>query len=213
MPHHILPLLLANCCVTMDTTGWQDMPAQQLQRTLYVIEYMESGDRGLAQKFAGYKDSSVHSRIIAHLKECGTLAEKPHSRAPVKYTNKVFEEAVSKLCEDSDQPMATPELIAHLEKSGFLEPPTNSHNFIDRFEQWCEEHNLTLQVGARDTIFKITEVTTEERLQFVKEYIPQLGASIKLDEIIVCDETTIEESPHPKGIAHAWSYLSYYYME
>ena len=155
----------------------------------------------------------MHSRILAQLTQYGTLAEKPHSRAPVKYTNEVFEEAVSKLCEDSDQPVATPELIAHLEASGFLDPPTNGHNFLESFDQWCEEHALTLQVGARDTIFRITEVTAEERLGFVVEYRPQLGAAIKLDEIIICDETTFEESPHPKGIAASWSNLSYYFME
>lgn len=203
MWHAITPQNPADSSIKMNTDTWPEMPQQQAQRTMYVIAYMETGSKTEAAAIAGYKDTSVHQRIITHLKECGSLAEHTHTRAPLKFTCDVFSTAMDYLVENAEQQITTPELIAYLEGSQLLQPPTNNHNFLQHFKGWLAERGLTLQVGAREAIFKITEETAQERLQFVRKWRPLLATAVMLEDIIICDETTFEESPHPKGMVIA----------
>ena len=49
-------------------------------------------------------------------------------------------------------------------------------------------------------IFQITEEGAQERLDWVQHYRPRLGKEYRLEDIMIVDETTFEEGPHPKGM-------------
>jgi hypothetical protein len=177
----------------MVTTKWGPMPQQQAGRIQYVIRFLKKH----AQR-AG-PQSQYHRRLIAHLMKCGSFAEAPHHRAPDKFTDAVMAKAQETLLGKADGTFATPDLVAALENKGVLQPPTNHHNFLSHFKVYLSAQDLTLTVGDTSTIFRITERTAKERLDWAKHMCILMKNPGMLQRIVFADETTWEESPHPKG--------------
>lgn len=175
------------------------MSEQQRKRTRYVACFLETGSRAQALLASGFKDSGTHQRIVKMMKTKGSLAESAHQREPIKFTPEVMVAAKDYLVDNQDTPLSTAELVAHLEGEHYLDPPTSDHRFLAAFASWVAEQGWTLQVGTRGLIFAITEEGAEKRLDWVRYYRPMLGEQYKLEDIIIVDETTFEEGPHPKG--------------
>jgi hypothetical protein len=181
-----------------DTSRWQPMPQQQKDRVLYVIKCLEGQSTPAAAAALGHSHN-YHPRLIQHLKEYGDFAEVEHHRAPVKFTTKVMAAAQQKLLDFADVALTTPQLVQLLEQDGVLTGPTDSHNFLVRFREYLAEEGLTLQVGATRTIFRITEESASERLSVARKLLSLVPNEAALQDFIFEDETTFEESPHPKG--------------
>lgn len=182
----------------MDPSKWPPMAEQAEKRLLYVITFLETGSKARALKESGFTSPNAHHRVLEHLKQHGTLAEAPHVRPPAKFTDEVLAEAMDHLL-SCDHLLRTPELVAYLQQQCLLDEHTDNHNFLQHFKQYLGEQGLTLKVADTASIFRITEKTSEERLKFCKQYEPLLQSSLLLGNMVVCDETTFEESPHPKG--------------
>jgi hypothetical protein len=177
------------------------MAEQAKKRLYYTISFMQTSDKRAARKESGLTSSNAHTRVLEHLKKHGTFDEAHHNRAPAKFTIAVLDAAQDYLL-SCDHPLATPELVAALKHEGLLHEHTDNHNFLQHFKEYLAEHGLTLKVADTLSIFRITEDTAAERLQFCSENEPLLDSSLLLDNMVVCDETTFEESPHPKGRGH-----------
>ena len=182
----------------MDTSKWPTMAEQAKQRLLYVIGYLETGQPEVALKLSGFSSSHAHQRVLEHLKIRGSFNEATHHREPAKFTYELLGQAQDYLME-CDHPLTTPQLVAALQQQGLLDLHTDCHNFLQHFKQHLADQDLTLKVADTVTIFCITEKTAAERLAFCKLNEPLLDSSLLLDNMVVCDETTFEESPHPKG--------------
>jgi hypothetical protein len=183
----------------MDESGWPEMSNQQRKRTRYVASFLETGDRAQALLVSGFKSLGTHARIVDMLRRKGSLAESSHQREPIKFTPEVMVAAKDYLVDNQDTPLSTADVVAHLEGECYLEPPTDNHRFLAAFASWVAEQGWSLQVGSRGLIFNITEEAAEERLDWVRYYRPMLGEQYKLEDIIIVDETSFEEGPHPKG--------------
>lgn len=175
------------------------MSRQERKRLRYVIGYMKTGDRTMAMTASSIKDSRTHNSIVAMLEQRGTLAEAAHVREREKFKGDVMVAAKDYLVENQDTPLSTVDVVAYLEGMGYLEPPTNNHNFLGAFTSWVVEQGWSLHINSRQQIFRITEEGAEERLEWVQYYRPQLGQQVQLEDIIIVDETMFEEGPHPKG--------------
>lgn len=182
----------------MDTSQWPPMAKQAMQRLRYIIGFLETGSKAHALKVAGFHSPNAHHRVLEHLKQHGTLDEAPHVRPSVKFSNEVLAEAQDHLL-SSNHALTTAELVAWLQQQGQLDEHTDCHNFLQHFKQYLGDQELTLKVADTASIFRITEKTAEERLKFCERYEPLLESSLLLQNMVVCDETTFEESPHPKG--------------
>lgn len=183
----------------MDVSGLSKMPRQQKKRILYVTTFLETGDRAKAMKVSHIKDPRTHDRIVEMLKASGSLAESSHARGREKFTDDVMAAAKEYLVDNQGIPLSTVDVVAYLEGLCLLEPPTNNHNFLAAFTAWVEAKGWSLHINSRQQIFKITGRGAQERLEWVQYYRPQLGEQFHLEDMIIVDETTFEEGPHPKG--------------
>jgi hypothetical protein len=184
------------------------MPAQQAARVNYVLRFMETGSKEEARAFSGISSPKTHNSIIKMLRERGSLGEAGHKRQHTKFTDEVLLAAKEYLIDNNDTPLTTKDVMAHLLEGGWLEPPTNEHNFLAAFASWVADQGCHLHVGDRSVIFNVTEVDAQKRLQWVKELRRQLGKEFQLEDMIFVDETQFEEGPHPKGRAFPQAPLS-----
>jgi transposase len=182
----------------IDTSNWPVMPQQQKDRMLLAIHCLQGASPAEAAELLG-KSRKYAARVLQHLKQHGTFAEVEHHRPPAKFTAEVMAAAKQMLLDTADVALTTGELVELLQEGGMLTRPTDHHNFLVHFEEYLAGQNLTLQVGATDTIFRITEETAAERhsrAQTLLELVPDDKA---LHDFVFVDEVTFEESPHPKG--------------
>jgi hypothetical protein len=181
-----------------DTCLWPDMAKQQRDRVLFAIRVLE-----LASPYVA-ADSLEHShnylpRLIEHLKTYGTFAEAAHHKPPTKFTDGVMAAAQQLLVDSADSALTTTDLVHALEQAGQLTAPTDNHNFLVRFREYVAAQGLTLQVGETSTIFRITEESALERYSGAHKLLQLASTDAALQNFIFVDETTFEESPHPKG--------------
>ena len=185
----------------MDTSLWPPMTGQHRRRLLYIIKYLDTGDAKAAAKLSGLRGQHVRERLAQHLEKYGTLEEAPHPSPPSKFTQFVLEAATAYVVENEDMPIGTTEVVRYLEGANYLEPPTNNHNFLKHWKEWLAEQGLTLTVGTSAMIFKIEPENMQKRMEWAQQMSREFGSLVKLEDVIFEDETTFEESPHPKGTA------------
>lgn len=177
------------------------MTGQHRRRLLYIISYLKNGDAKAAAKDSGLKGQHARERLAKHLETYGTLEESPHPSPPTKFTPIVLEAATDYVVENDDRPIGTTEIVRYLEGAHYLEPPTNNHNFLQHWREWLAEQGLTLTVGTSAMIFKIDPENMKKRMKWAQQMSRELGSVLKLEDMIFEDETSFEESPHPKGTA------------
>lgn len=177
----------------MGTSKWGPMPQQQKKRIKYTISFLKEHAPRTRHQL------QYHKRLIAHLTENGSFAEAPHHRAPDKFTDAVMAKAQETLLSKAEGTFTTATLVAALQSSGVLQPPTDEHNFLKHFKIYLSSQDLTLTVGDTSTIFRITEKTSGERLTWAKNVCELMEDPDVLQQIVFADETIWEESPHPKG--------------
>ena len=181
-----------------DTSLWQDMAQQERDRVMYAVCVLEGSSPAAAAKSLGH-DHKYGARVTQHLKQYGTFAEVGHHKGPTKFTSEVMAAAQQKLVDSADVSLTTGDLVQLLEQDGLLAAPTDRHNFLVRFKEHLAAEGLTLQVGSTSTIFRITEESALERYSVAYSLLQLVPNDAALQDFIFEDETTFEESPHPKG--------------
>lgn len=183
----------------MDTSQWPQMPEQQRKRTVFVQKYLETGgSESEAAKVSGLSRRHTRQRIADHIRDYGTLAEAPHPQQPSKYTESVMHAALGYFKKCGPR-FATPDLVTNLIEDGILQEPVNQQNFRQHFKEWLDSQGMTLVVGCKKMIFEITPAAAKKRLRFVEQHSALVDTQEKLGEMMIVDETTFEEGPHPKG--------------
>jgi hypothetical protein len=182
----------------LDTSLWPDLTHQEKDRVIHMILVLEGTPPATAAATLGHSHN-YSTRLAEHLKKYGTLAEAEHHKAPTKFTDEVMAAAQQHLLDSADRAYTTKQLVRELEEAGWLAAPTDAHNFLVRFKQYLADKDLTLQVGATSTIFRITEESAAERYSMSGKLLQLAPTDAALQDFIFTDETHFEESPHPKG--------------
>jgi hypothetical protein len=182
----------------LDTSLWPDMTQQEKDRLLHTILVLDGTTPAAAAVQLGHSHN-YNTRLVEHLKKHGTFAEAPHSRGPTKFTDEVMAAAQQHLVDSADSALTTTDLVRALEQAGWLTAPTDNHNFLVHFKEYEAAQGLTLQVGETSTIFRITEESANERESEARKLLQLAPTDAALQDFIFVDETTFEESPHPKG--------------
>lgn len=177
------------------------MSEQQCKQTQVVIKYLESSSDKEAASFSGLGLHHTRQCIADNLKQYSTLTEAPHPRLSPKYTEDVMKEAWAYLKDHPVDHFITPLLVSYLLREGILQEAVDDQNFRQHFEAWLHTQGLTLQVGWRKMVIEILPKGAAARLKFVREHLTLVDTPEKLKDIIIVDETTFEEGPHPKGKA------------
>jgi hypothetical protein len=182
----------------LDTSLWPALTKQETDRVVYTIAVLEGALPAAAAVELGHSHNYT-PRLAEHLRKYGTFAEAAHHKAPTKFTDEVMAAAQQLLLDSADRALTTPDLVRELEQNGWLTAPTDCHNFLVRFKEYLAAHDLTLQVGATSTIFRITEESALERYSVSAKLLQLAPTDAALQDFIFIDETSFEESPHPKG--------------
>jgi hypothetical protein len=105
------------------------------------------------------------------------------------------------LIDNEDTPMNEREFVAFLEEQQILQPPTDCSRFIEALKAYVKDQGCTLITRDTSTTFTIKEQTAEERVTVSNQLLQLMASTMPLENWIFEDETSIEESPHPKGEA------------
>ena len=185
----------------LDTTLWPRMTHQEADRIIYTALVLKGTSLADAAITLGHSHN-YGTRLAKHLLKYGTFAEAPHHKAPTKFTDEVMAAALQHLVDSAESAYTTTELVRELEQAGRLAAPTDNHNFLVRFKEYVARQDLTLMVGDTSTIFRITEESALERCNVAQALLELAPTGAELQQFVFVDETTFEESPHPKGRSH-----------
>jgi hypothetical protein len=182
----------------LDTTLWPCMTKHEADRVIYTALVLKGTPLADAAVALGHSHNYC-TRLAEHLEKYGTFAEAPHHKAPTKFTNAVMAAALQHLVDSAESAFTTADLVHDLEQAGWLAAPTDNHNFLVRFKEYVAAQGLTLMVGDTSTIFRITEESALERYNVAQTLLQLASTDAELQQFVFVDETTFEESPHPKG--------------
>jgi hypothetical protein len=196
----------------LDTRLWPELTQQETDRVIHTILVLEGTRPAAAAVTLGH--SHNYSTCLAeHLRKYGTFAEAEHHKVPIKFTDEVMAAAQQHLLNSADRALTTAALVHDLEQAGRLTAPTDCHNFLVRFKQYLAAQDLTLQVGATSTIFRITEESALERYSVSAKLLQLTPTDAALQDFIFIDETSFEESPHPKGRCKIRAFITFAWHE
>jgi hypothetical protein len=182
----------------LDTSLWPELTQQERDRVIHTIDVLEGKPPAAASAAEGHSHN-FNTRLAQHLRKYGTFAEAEHHKARTKFTDEVMAVAQKHLVDNADRALTTADLVRELEQGGHLTAPTDCHNFLVRFREYVADQDLTLQVGAASMIFRITEESAFERFSVSGKLLELVPTDAELQDFVFVDETTFEESPHPKG--------------
>jgi hypothetical protein len=110
-------------------------------------------------------------------------------------------EAAKEVLVEGQQAYTTKSLVAKLIQDGKLGPPVNPQKFLAAFRRYLQRKGTPLTVNSTGTKFLLTEGDKKLRIKFAQQMLTLLKMHSK-DGVLKCvfvDETTLEESPHPKA--------------
>lgn len=182
----------------LDTSQWPDLSQQARDRVIYTVVVLDGTPPAVAAAELGHS-RNYPKRVAEHLKIYGTFAEATHHKDRTKFTDDVMAAALQHLVDNAESALTTTDLVHDLERAGKLTAPTDNHNFLVRLRAYAAAQDLTLLVGDTSTIFRITEDSADDRHKVARELLGLASTDAQLQQFVFVDETTFEESPHPKG--------------
>lgn len=178
---------------------------RQSQRATFVGTYLlTGGDLAAAQKASGLKDPHYLQRLGQLLLDTGGLADRPRSGRKRKYTDEHCAAAQRELTTGSAVYPSTDKLVANLRSTGELPEDTKARPFKRRLQEHLKEQQLQLKYGEQSMGFAVNEQQAAKRKTWCQDHLEELSSEEGLRSWAFEDETTIEESPHPKGKAWRW---------
>ena len=186
------------------------VPATSPEYTKQLVSWLQAFLKTKDEKHAAAVSGAgptAKEVILRRLAANGSLEPRRATGRPPTYSDKVMERAVELLAEDPSAQLTLKDLLAKLVAEGSA--PAGSEytgNFSARFRQYCTAHHLHVNTTSRSTKFMLATKDHKPRVEFCRAQLPLLKGAA-LANIWFSDETTIEESPHPKGtcsVTAAW---------
>lgn len=170
------------------------------QRKLFVCTYLTSGgDLAAAQRASGLTDPHALQRLGKLVLETGGLADRPRSGRKRKYTADHCAAAQQELVTSPQPYTSTAKLVGKLSSNGELPARAKPRPFVRRFKQHLATQHLKLVHGQRSRPFALNSHHERKREKWCLDNLEELSTEEGLRARGFADETTVEESPHPKG--------------
>ena len=167
------------------------------RRVVYVLVFMQTKSESAAKMASGL-GKSAHARIVEMLRARGSLADAPRSGRAVEFTGAVMDKAYNMLAEDTEGFLTGHVLLEKLKRQGVIQSSADVDKFMYHLREYVESKGHKLIVNSTKTIFFITLKDVVKRVKFASSLLAELQ-QVPLAMLIFSDETTLEESPHPKG--------------
>jgi hypothetical protein len=169
-------------------------------RAIYVGTLLTTNfDTRAAERASGLKGPHVCEEIGQRLLKTHTLEDLPRSGRPPKYTETHCEMARDYL-QGSNAPYHDGvALVADLKHGGQVPADSKARPFLRRFRGHLRSKRKKLVYGQRTRTHSITGAQAVKRLAWSKEHMKDFYTSEQTCRVVFEDETTVEESPHPKG--------------
>ena len=167
------------------------------RRAVFVLVFLQTRSKSKAEKASGLSVKAL-GRIITSLAEHGDIREGQRPGRPLTYTQEVMEAAYTALVEWEEGYPTGPDLMQKLVEKGILERTVDDGLLLQHLKRHVKSMGHILIVDSTKTVFFLTATDVVARVMFANMMITRLGGRAP-DFIIFIDETTLEESPHPKG--------------
>lgn len=197
---------------TTRRAGWSPT-SKKYARALakWAVAYLKhkgttEGARAAANKAVPAAGSNAAKAIISRFSRPSpddvSLLATASSGRPRTYTPEVCERAVELLGEADAQGrhVTLLDLTFMLLEEGTLQGRVNRDQFSSRLRKYAAKKGYSLNTQSRRTIFLITENDHTLRRRFCSRWLVLYDENeIALRNTVFIDDTTAEESPHPKG--------------
>lgn len=170
---------------------------EERARARYILAFLQTKSQSYAQKASGLS-VKAHSRIVQMLSDRGHAFDQPRSGRPILYTVPLMEAAYEMLITHDEGFLTGPQLLRKLVEAGLLQPSSHVATFIKHLKAYIQSQGQRLITNSTSTTFFIAMSDVAARMKYAGLMLRELR-STKLAAVIFSDETTLEESPHPKG--------------
>lgn len=179
------------------------MPTESLKkRVQYVITFMQTGSKAKALKASGL-GRNAHERIIKLLVNNCSLEDSPRTGAGKRYTEGILQQCLTVLIEDTTGLMTGVLLHSMCLANGVLWKGSDIKHFLLSLKAYVHKLGHKLNTRSESSTFFLASSDFKLRVDFAKELIEDSNNPDCLRYWIFVDETTVEESPHPKGTTTA----------
>jgi hypothetical protein len=170
---------------------------RERKRAVFVLVFLQTRSRSKAEQASGLSKKAL-GRIIDSLAQHGDIREGQRPGRPLTYTQEVMEAAYTALVEWEEGYPTGPDLMQKLVDKGILERTVDDDLLLQHLKRHVKSMGHILIVDSTKTVFFLTAPDIVGRVTFANMMISRLAGRTP-DFIIFIDETTLEESPHPKG--------------
>jgi transposase len=168
-------------------------------RAVYLLVFLQTASDAMARKVSGL-GQHAQSRLIQMLMERGSILDAPRSGRPREWTEDKLAKALDILKEEDRVFLTGRALLQIMVDKGYTEPSADVDHFMRRFREYVKSLGHKLTVNSTRTIFFLAVGDVIKRVKYASSMQVQLQHS-PLEMVIFADETTLEESPHPKGVS------------
>jgi hypothetical protein len=169
----------------------------ELARAKYILAFLQTGSRTFAKKASGLS-AKAHGRIVKMFIQRGNALDCERRGRPELYTEAIMEAAYEMLVANEEDLVTGRQLQRMLCDEGVLQPSSDVDIFMKHLRQYVEGQGHRLITNSTKTTFFLAISDVGARLKYCKQMLEALHSS-PLSALIFSDETTLEESPHPKG--------------
>lgn len=126
------------------------------------------------------------------------MNDRPHTGRPRTYNAELLDKATEVFLEHDGVLYTATEFAALLEKHQILHRPYKVAAFMRRWKEHLKSQGHTLRPRYTGTMFLICKEDQPKRVAFATKLL-QLLKERGINSCVFVDETTIEQSPHPKS--------------
>lgn len=168
------------------------------EKRLLCYEYIKQGHPiNKAEKLAGLYRGAAR-RTSALLLATGDVHDRPRSGRPRTYNAELLDSATQVFLEQDDVVYTAKSFTAMLEQRGILHRPYKTATFMNRWKEHLKSQGHSLRTRYTRTVFLICKEDRPKRLAFAAEML-RLLREHGIQAFVFVDETTKEQSPHPKA--------------
>lgn len=172
----------------------------EIARSVWLGTFLLSGfDVAAAARASGLTDPRTPEKLGHLLLETHGLADRPRSGRQRKYTDDTCDAAQEHVVSSPSPYYSNRNLVADLRRSGKAPPKSNDRCFQRALRGHLQQKGLKLLYGQRSRPFSIVSSQAKKRLDWCVKHLPDFLTEEQLRQYTFEDETTVEESPHPKG--------------
>jgi hypothetical protein len=171
--------------------------AAEHKRAVFALVFLQTRSVVKAARAAHSKPSLLKS-IIGAIVDHGDIRERPRSGRPLSYTDEVLEEACRILADKEQCFLTGTTLMKVLVERGIWPKEVNVDLLLKHLKEYCRRTSRVLVVNSTKALFFLKDADAVARVSYATSLLQELEDQ-QLDNVIFVDETTHEESPHPKG--------------